>query len=145
MYKYVCTLGHIYVNINKFQFWSVKALATAEEYNLESLKYGLVKQNLYLPTEVRSSTKGKHRMYNSCSYCVFPIARHPSILSFSMIFLSLMFLIAKSPWAIFGSFNKAYCGTYLLICDDFISYKWVWECKTNILINLLGKYQWKKK
>ncbi|XP_014208628.1 required for meiotic nuclear division protein 1 homolog [Copidosoma floridanum] len=38
-------------------FWSVKALATAEEYNLENLKEGLIKQNLYVPVEIRTSAK----------------------------------------------------------------------------------------
>ncbi|OXU26481.1 hypothetical protein TSAR_003607 [Trichomalopsis sarcophagae] len=38
-------------------FWTVKALATADEYNLESLMNGLLKQNLYTPMEIRSSAK----------------------------------------------------------------------------------------
>ncbi|XP_008203478.1 required for meiotic nuclear division protein 1 homolog [Nasonia vitripennis] len=38
-------------------FWTVKALATADEYNLESLMDGLLKQNLYTPMEIRTSAK----------------------------------------------------------------------------------------
>ncbi|KAJ8675254.1 hypothetical protein QAD02_011040 [Eretmocerus hayati] len=38
-------------------FWSVKAIATADEYNLESLVDGLIKQNLYIPTQIRTSAK----------------------------------------------------------------------------------------
>lgn len=32
-------------------------MATADEYNLESLMDGLLKQNLYTPMEIRSSAK----------------------------------------------------------------------------------------
>ncbi|XP_011500692.1 PREDICTED: required for meiotic nuclear division protein 1 homolog [Ceratosolen solmsi marchali] len=38
-------------------FWNVKALATAEDYDLESLMEGLIKQNLYTPMEIQSSDK----------------------------------------------------------------------------------------
>ncbi|XP_033207836.1 required for meiotic nuclear division protein 1 homolog [Belonocnema kinseyi] len=38
-------------------FWKVKALATAEEYNLEGLMDGLLKQDLYIPQKIRTSTK----------------------------------------------------------------------------------------
>jgi len=36
--------------------WSVKALATAEEYNLEDLAYGLLDQQLYIPSKISTST-----------------------------------------------------------------------------------------
>lgn len=38
-------------------FWKVKALATAEEYNLEALMEGLKQQDLYIPQKFRTSTK----------------------------------------------------------------------------------------
>lgn len=37
----------------------MKALATAEEYDLEALMHGLLQQNLYIPTEIRSSNNRK--------------------------------------------------------------------------------------
>lgn len=36
--------------------WSVKALATSEEYNLEALVRGLIQQNLYIPNTISTST-----------------------------------------------------------------------------------------
>lgn len=36
--------------------WSVKALATSEEYNLEALVQGLLQQNLYSPSSISTST-----------------------------------------------------------------------------------------
>ncbi|XP_029164516.1 required for meiotic nuclear division protein 1 homolog [Nylanderia fulva] len=36
--------------------WNVKALATAEEYNLEALAYGLLDQQLYIPSKISTST-----------------------------------------------------------------------------------------
>ncbi|XP_028047226.1 required for meiotic nuclear division protein 1 homolog [Monomorium pharaonis] len=36
--------------------WTVKALATAEEYNLENLAYGLLDQQLYIPSKISTST-----------------------------------------------------------------------------------------
>lgn len=36
--------------------WTVKALATAEEYNLETLAYGLLDQQLYVPSKISTST-----------------------------------------------------------------------------------------
>ncbi|KAL0118032.1 hypothetical protein PUN28_009014 [Cardiocondyla obscurior] len=36
--------------------WTVKALATAEEYNLEALAYGLLDQQLYIPSKIPTST-----------------------------------------------------------------------------------------
>lgn len=38
-------------------FWKVKALATAEEYNLEALMEGLKQQDLYIPKKFLTSTK----------------------------------------------------------------------------------------
>ncbi|XP_051160026.1 required for meiotic nuclear division protein 1 homolog [Leptopilina boulardi] len=38
-------------------FWKVKALATAEEYNLEALMEGLKRQDLYIPQKFRTSSK----------------------------------------------------------------------------------------
>ncbi|XP_058789333.1 required for meiotic nuclear division protein 1 homolog [Phymastichus coffea] len=38
-------------------FWTVKAVTTAEEYDLEELMKGLLLQNLYTPTEIRTSAK----------------------------------------------------------------------------------------
>lgn len=34
----------------------MKALATSEEYNLESLVEGLIEQNLYIPSSINTST-----------------------------------------------------------------------------------------
>nr|XP_012228884.1 PREDICTED: uncharacterized protein LOC105675948 [Linepithema humile] len=42
--------------IPKPNTWNVKALATAEEYNLEALAYGLLNQQLYIPSEISTST-----------------------------------------------------------------------------------------
>ncbi|XP_029664425.1 uncharacterized protein LOC115236244 [Formica exsecta] len=39
--------------------WNVKALATAEEYNLEALAYGLLDQQLYIPSKISTSTNCK--------------------------------------------------------------------------------------
>ncbi|XP_014476170.1 PREDICTED: required for meiotic nuclear division protein 1 homolog isoform X2 [Dinoponera quadriceps] len=36
--------------------WNVKALVTAEEYNLEALAYGLLTQQLYVPNKISTST-----------------------------------------------------------------------------------------
>ncbi|KAL6258738.1 hypothetical protein P5V15_010688 [Pogonomyrmex californicus] len=36
--------------------WSVKALVTAEEYDLENLAYGLLDQQLYIPNKISTST-----------------------------------------------------------------------------------------
>ncbi|XP_076181064.1 required for meiotic nuclear division protein 1 homolog isoform X2 [Ptiloglossa arizonensis] len=41
------------VNIEE---WSIRALATAEEYDLEGLTEGLLKQNLYIPDNIATST-----------------------------------------------------------------------------------------
>jgi len=38
----------------------VKALATAEEYNLEALAYGLLDQQLYVPSKISTSTDRKY-------------------------------------------------------------------------------------
>lgn len=46
--------------MNDLQFWNVKALATADEYDLEALMDGLLQQNLYIPMEIRSSTSRKY-------------------------------------------------------------------------------------
>ncbi|XP_070166201.1 required for meiotic nuclear division protein 1 homolog [Polyergus mexicanus] len=40
----------------KSDTWNVKALATAEEYNLEALAYGLLDQQLYIPSKISTST-----------------------------------------------------------------------------------------
>ncbi|EFN60922.1 hypothetical protein EAG_06033 [Camponotus floridanus] len=40
--------------------WNVKALATAEEYNLEALAYGLLDQQLYIPSKISTSTNCKY-------------------------------------------------------------------------------------
>ncbi|XP_078040878.1 uncharacterized protein LOC144472062 isoform X1 [Augochlora pura] len=42
--------------------WNVKALATAEEYDLESLVHGLMEENLYIPDTICTSTS-----YTNCS------------------------------------------------------------------------------
>lgn len=42
------------------QAWNVKALATAEEYNLEALAYGLLNQQLYIPSKISTSTNCKY-------------------------------------------------------------------------------------
>lgn len=42
--------------IPKLNEWTVKALATAEEYNLETLAYGLLDQQLYIPSKISTST-----------------------------------------------------------------------------------------
>ncbi|XP_077254923.1 required for meiotic nuclear division protein 1 homolog isoform X1 [Temnothorax americanus] len=39
----------------KSNAWSAKALATAEEYNLEALAYGLLDQQLYIPSKISTS------------------------------------------------------------------------------------------
>ncbi|XP_063988883.1 required for meiotic nuclear division protein 1 homolog [Diachasmimorpha longicaudata] len=44
-------------DLNQPGFWSVKALATAEEYHLETLMKGLVSQDLYLPKKINTSGK----------------------------------------------------------------------------------------
>lgn len=41
--------------IPKPNTWNVKALATAEEYNLEALAYGLLNQQLYIPSKISTS------------------------------------------------------------------------------------------
>lgn len=41
--------------IPKPNTWRVKALATAEEYNLEALVYGLLNQQLYIPMKISTS------------------------------------------------------------------------------------------
>ncbi|XP_012266808.1 required for meiotic nuclear division protein 1 homolog [Athalia rosae] len=38
-------------------FWNVKSSATAEEYDLENLMVGLIKQDLYVPEKIRTSSK----------------------------------------------------------------------------------------
>lgn len=38
----------------------MKALATAEEYNLEALAYGLLNQQLYVPNKISTSTNCKY-------------------------------------------------------------------------------------
>lgn len=40
----------------KSNAWSVKALTTAEEYDLETLAYGLLDQQLYIPDKISTST-----------------------------------------------------------------------------------------
>ncbi|KAL6426082.1 hypothetical protein ACFW04_008983 [Cataglyphis niger] len=40
----------------KADTWNVKALATAEEYNLEALAYGLLDQQLYIPSKISTYT-----------------------------------------------------------------------------------------
>jgi hypothetical protein len=42
------------------QIWNVKALSTAEDYDLEGLMEGLIKQNLYVPMEIQSSNKCRY-------------------------------------------------------------------------------------
>ncbi|RLU16732.1 hypothetical protein DMN91_010800 [Ooceraea biroi] len=42
--------------VPKSNAWNVKALATAEEYNLENLAYGLSDQQLYVPSKISTST-----------------------------------------------------------------------------------------
>ncbi|KYN32556.1 hypothetical protein ALC56_13037 [Trachymyrmex septentrionalis] len=49
--------------IPKLNAWTVKALATAEEYNLETLAYGLLDQQLYIPSKISTSTSRKY-LYN---------------------------------------------------------------------------------
>ncbi|KYN02712.1 hypothetical protein ALC62_06512 [Cyphomyrmex costatus] len=46
--------------IPKLNAWTVKALATAEEYNLETLAYGLLDQQLYIPNKISTSTNRKY-------------------------------------------------------------------------------------
>ncbi len=48
---------------NFYQAWTVKALATAEEYNLETLAYGLLNQQLYIPSKISTSTSRKYLYY----------------------------------------------------------------------------------
>lgn len=48
------------------QEWNVKALATAEEYNLEALAYGLLNQQLYIPNKISMSTT--NGVYHFVSY-----------------------------------------------------------------------------
>ncbi|EFN85720.1 hypothetical protein EAI_11581 [Harpegnathos saltator] len=42
-------------NTPKINTWDVKALATAEEYNLEALTNGLLSQQLYIPSKISTS------------------------------------------------------------------------------------------
>lgn len=42
--------------VSKPNTWNVKALTTAEEYNLETLAYGLLDQQLYIPSKISTST-----------------------------------------------------------------------------------------
>ncbi|EZA60373.1 hypothetical protein X777_13462 [Ooceraea biroi] len=46
--------------VPKSNAWNVKALATAEEYNLENLAYGLSDQQLYVPSKISTSTNCKY-------------------------------------------------------------------------------------
>ncbi|XP_011883039.1 PREDICTED: uncharacterized protein LOC105570452 [Vollenhovia emeryi] len=41
--------------ISQSDGWTVKALTTAEEYNLEALAYGLLDQQLYVPSKISTS------------------------------------------------------------------------------------------
>jgi len=47
----------------------VKALSTAEEYNLENLAYGLLDQRLYVPSKI--STNCKYFLHPD--FLIFPI------------------------------------------------------------------------
>jgi len=45
----------------------VKALTTAEEYNLEALAYALLDQQLYIPSKISTSTSRKYFFFNLSS------------------------------------------------------------------------------
>ncbi|KAK0097080.1 hypothetical protein PV326_003369 [Microctonus aethiopoides] len=51
-------------------FFSVKAMTTAEEYNLENLLKGLLSQDLYVPKTIHTTGKCKQIIhYSSPLYC----------------------------------------------------------------------------
>lgn len=50
----------IHDKIVKPNEWTVKALSTAEEYNLEALSYGLLDQQLYIPSKISIATNRKY-------------------------------------------------------------------------------------
>ncbi|XP_011695110.1 PREDICTED: uncharacterized protein LOC105454280 isoform X1 [Wasmannia auropunctata] len=57
----------------KSNAWSVKALTTAEEYDLETLAYGLLDQQLYIPDKISTSTNQQthqtHQLLSAAGSC----------------------------------------------------------------------------